>query len=525
MVLRKPYRFLIKHFRFIHLLLALMSGYLLMKTNNLINFFNAYINNSETLIGSGTSDEYFTGLMILFSIGILAGSAIILFIMKMKEKPIKFYIINIVLYSFIAIIYLYDKSIIQRMELSTLDIRTVKLTGDLTLICFLVQTLSTIILFVRAIGFNIRRFNFEQDLKLDISESDNEEFEFDVEIDKNKLKRKFNKKIRNFKYSYHENKFLINIAILLVLVLIGLLIILNKTVFNKVYKQNTVMNVSDYSYLVTNSYVVNTDYYNNKITDNYLVVVKLKIKSIRTEIKKFETARVLLRIGKVKYNPTTAYKDSLVDLGNTYNGNKLSNEFKDYILVFEIPKKYISKKKIFTYSDPYNGVFKTKLSTKKINNKAKAKAKLGEKLTFNTEIIKNVDFSITNFSLDNKIKSTYNFCETSNVCYDSYEYITPSLSDNYTKVLLKIEGNANFNGQTISNFDDLADFVRIFGTIRYKMNDEIKEMNIKIKEIVPTKSKKEGTYYFEILDEIKHSPEISIVFKIRGSEYEYVLKS
>ena len=57
------------------------------------------------------------------------------------------------------------------------------------------------------------------------------------------------------------------------------------------------------------------------------------------------------------------------------------------------------------------------------------------------------------------------------------------------------------------------------------MNDEIKEMNIKIKEIVPAKSKKEGTYYFEILDEIKHSPEISIVFKIRGSEYEYVLKS
>lgn len=524
MVLRKPYRFLIKHFRFIHLILAIMSASLLMSTNNLIKFFNGYLNNSETLIGSGTSDEYFTPIMVLLCLGILVGSAIILFIMKMKDKPIKFYIVNIISYLIILAIYFYDKSVIGRLELSTLDIRTIKLSSDLTFICFLVQTLSTIILFVRAVGFNIRKFDFEQDLKFDIDEKDNEEFEFNVEFDKNKYRRKLNKKIRDFKYSYHENKFLINVVILLILVIIGLLIFLNKKVLHKVYTQNTAINTSEYTYIVTNSYMVNTSYNNKKLTDNNLVVVRFKVRTSLSNIKKFETARVLLYVGKVRFNPTTKYKDDLVDLGITYTDNKIGNEFSEYILVFEIPKKYNSKKKTLVYSDPYTKNYKVQLSTKKIKQNSKVTAKLNQTMKFDTQIIKNIEFNISSFMIDNKMKASYNFCETKTDCYNSYEYITPTLSDNYTKTILKIDSTINFNNQKITGFNDLSDFIETLGTIRYTINNEEKEMSTKIKEVIPAKSKKEGTYYFEIYDEIKHASKISLVFKIRNSEYEYVLK-
>ena len=63
MILKKPYKFLIKHFRMIHLILAIMSGYLLAKTNNILGFFNEYLNNNETLIGTGTVSEYFNNTM------------------------------------------------------------------------------------------------------------------------------------------------------------------------------------------------------------------------------------------------------------------------------------------------------------------------------------------------------------------------------------------------------------------------------------------------------------------------------
>ena len=351
MVLRKPYRFLIKHFRFIHLLLALMSAYLLSRTNNLISFFNEYLSNTETIVGTGTSDEYFSILMILLSLGVFIGSIVILVIMKMKDKPIKFYIISIIAYLFIVIVYLYDNSIIEQMELRTLDIRTIKLASDFTLMCFLVQTFSTIILFIRAIGFNVKKFNFDEDLQFDIDEKDNEEFEFNVDIDKNRLQRNFKKNIRDLKYNYHENKFIINIAMVVVLIVIGVFIFLNYTVYNKVYKQNSVVKTSEYSYIIKNSYVVDSDYRNKKITNNSLVIVKFLIRNNTLDKKQFEPARVLLHVGKIKYNPTDKYNDSVVDFGKVYKDEKVTENYKEYLLVFEIPNKHANKKMILSYTD------------------------------------------------------------------------------------------------------------------------------------------------------------------------------
>lgn len=529
MVLRKPYRFLIKHFRFIHLLIALMGSYLLYRTNELVKFFNEYINGSETLVGIGTSNEYFSLMMIIFIFLILIGTITILVIMKMKDKPVLFYTINIITYIIVAIIYVYDNSIIQKLELSALDIRTIKLASDLTLICFITQTISTIILFIRGIGFSIKKFNFEQDLRLEIDESDNEEFEFDVSIDRNRIKRNFKKSLRNIKYTYHENKFIINIVVLIILVLIGIGIFLNVRK-NKTYKLNQYISAYGINYTITDSYLVNTDYKGNEITDNYLVVTKIKVKNTLSTKEKLVTARMLLKIGKVTYNPTTKYSNKIIDLGTTYNDSYLKSDYEDYLIVFEIPKKYSNKKMIFSYSDPYNGDFKTKLSLKKLDNSTNSdKTELTKELTLNDNLFKNISFSINNYEINDKIKATYRFCETKTVCYDSYEYIVPTFTDNYTKTILKISSTINFNEQKISGYDDLADFIETFGVIKYKVkeNNEIveKEMNTKIKRVNPIKSSEKGVYYFEIYDDIKNAMDISLILNIRNAKYEYVLKT
>ena len=105
MVLRKPYKFLIKHFKVIHLVLAIMSSYLLVRTNSLTKFFGEYISGNETLVAVGTSTEYFGLMMIMFIILLLVGLIAILIIMKMKDKPVVFYIISIIAYIFIGIIF------------------------------------------------------------------------------------------------------------------------------------------------------------------------------------------------------------------------------------------------------------------------------------------------------------------------------------------------------------------------------------------------------------------------------------
>lgn len=525
MVLRKPYRFLIKNFRIIHLILAIMSGYLLTRTNNLLNFFNDYLKNSETLIGTGTVNEYFNSLMIISVLVILIGTIIISIIMKMKDKPILFYIINIICYIFIGAIYAYDSSLITKLEVSIIDVRTIKLASDFTLMCFLVQTLSTIILSIRGVGFNLKKFEFGKDIELQIDEKDNEEFEFEVSIDKNKIKRNIKKNIRNLKYSYHENKFITNIIVLIFIIIIGIILYLNFEVYNKVYKKGEMITTPQFTYSLVDSYVTNKDYKNNQITDNYLVVTKLKIKNNTKEKKQFETARVLLHIGKVTYNPTTKYKDRLIDLGTDIENKNIQNEFEEYVITFEIPKKDISEKMILSYNDISDKERNIKLNNIKFEKtEEKTVSKLNEFIKIDDNLLKNIKFKINNFEINNKIKATYNFCETRDICYESYEYVVPSLTDNYDKYILKIESEIDFNNQTIKNFNDLSDFIETFGTINYVVNGVNKEMNTKIIEIMPMKSKKNGIYYFEVYSDIKNASEISILLNIRNKTYEYKIK-
>ena len=44
MVFRRPYAFLIKHFRLIHIILFILFAYITFKANNILTFFKDYIN-------------------------------------------------------------------------------------------------------------------------------------------------------------------------------------------------------------------------------------------------------------------------------------------------------------------------------------------------------------------------------------------------------------------------------------------------------------------------------------------------
>jgi len=86
MVLKKPYAFIIKHFRAIHLLLLIPIFYLIIKTRAIFYFFNSYvsygysINFSEVL--TNISSEYINILMYIAFL--LVFTAYFLFIKDFK---------------------------------------------------------------------------------------------------------------------------------------------------------------------------------------------------------------------------------------------------------------------------------------------------------------------------------------------------------------------------------------------------------------------------------------------------------
>ena len=72
MILKKPYAFLIRHFRIIHLLLLVPMAYLIHRTFRVVSFFRTYVSNNYTTSIINIAAEhisYFMYLAVLVIIG------------------------------------------------------------------------------------------------------------------------------------------------------------------------------------------------------------------------------------------------------------------------------------------------------------------------------------------------------------------------------------------------------------------------------------------------------------------------
>jgi Na+/melibiose symporter-like transporter len=97
-ILRKPYAFLIKNFKKIHLIIFLLTAFTIYNSSRILSFFNDYVLNKTAFYSNSLADEYIFGYMYILSILISVFSIIIYILMKQKEKPRKLYIIMIILY-------------------------------------------------------------------------------------------------------------------------------------------------------------------------------------------------------------------------------------------------------------------------------------------------------------------------------------------------------------------------------------------------------------------------------------------
>ena len=165
MLFKKPFAFLIKYFKVIHFALTIMTAYLLFRTNHIFRFIGEYMNSSISTIGTRITSSLFTPAMIVVMIGILILTFIILGLMSFKKKPTRFYVFNIIVYCFVTFVLVYSYTNIKTLEIGLLDVRTLKLIRDFCLLALILQSLSLITVGMRATGFNIKKFDFEQDLE------------------------------------------------------------------------------------------------------------------------------------------------------------------------------------------------------------------------------------------------------------------------------------------------------------------------------------------------------------------------
>lgn len=532
MILRKPYAFFIKHFKLIHIILAVLVFYSIYKTKLLLDFFNEYSLATINVAGQDLVTPLLPTLFQIIPILIIIFATIVLFVMAYKKKPYLFYIITIIVYIYVLIITQVSKGTLNTLYTTLVDVRTIRLIRDLITIAFATQLFSLIIILVRATGFDVKKFDFKSDLKeLEISEEDREEVEVQINFDPNKKLRTLRKKIRYLKYSYKENRLFFNSIFVVTVVSLVLVITLSIFSGDKIIKQNVYFSGNNFTVNLTDSYLVNTDYKGKLINeDYYYLLVKLQIKNNTNRIFGLDIATTKIIIGNYSYVPTTKNKSSFFDFGTIYQNENIGQEFETKVLVYEIPKELIDEDIIFSFVDKNtvdkNGNFtstKVKIEYQDLTGITSLEtAKLQEELSFENSILKDYKINITSFDIQNNYKLQYNFC-ISNECYPSYEYLKPSITSNYDKVLLKITGSLT-KQNSIDNIYDLYDFIDYFGNLYYVIDGERKVQSIQFKEVKSKKANQENTYYIEILKEVENASSISLVFTIRNRNYEYVLK-
>ena len=532
MILRKPYAFFIKHFKLIHIVLAILLCYSIYNTKVLLDFFNEYAASIINVIGQDLTATLLSTLFQIVPIFIVIFTIAILVVMVVKKKPTLFYVVNIVIYIYLLIIIQVSKSTLNTMSLTLIDARTVRLVRDLIMVAFVAQIFSAVIIIIRATGFDVKKFNFKEDLKdLEISEEDREEFEVQINFDKNKLVRNIRKTIRYLKYAYKENRLLANsIASFLVVLIVGLTCFV---IFTKppVIEQNNLFSGNSFTMAITDSYLTNTDYEGKQLDeDYYFLILRVKIKNNSLTPSGLDIATTKILIGNYVYTPTDLKRDSFSDFGVVYQGENIETEYEYKVFVYQIPKQLINHEMTFSFVDKNSVNKDSKFKSTKVKIqyvdltgiKSSQKVQLTNELEFKDSILPDYTVKINNFSVQKQYKLNYDFC-IAKECHTSYEYVKPSVTTNYNKAILRINGSLN-RGLSIPGVYDLYDFIEKFGRIYYTVDGTKKVQTVKLKEVVPNRVKDSSTYYIEVLEEVLQAQNLSIVFTIRDRNYEYILK-
>lgn len=537
MVLRKPYAFFIKHFKLFHLFLSVFFVYSLFRMTGVISFINTYSNSGATLITMNDVKSIFNNLDFIIPIIMLALCLLLLTVMSLKKKPNKFYMFATITSIVLLIVNIYGYVTLKQLTVDWLEIVRIDTLADIYIFVMIACMVSCAISISRAIGFNISRFDFNNDiLQFDLSEEDNAEFEVVVDFDVNDLKRNAQKKVRYFRYFLKENRSIIIWTSAVIVVSLGLYGIFNFLKYNKHVIKTSSFSSQTYNGFninINNAYIIDNDLKGNKLNDNkHLVVVDVTLTNNGyKEEKQFLTGTVNINAGNDNYYTTKKYDSVITDLGKMYNDEKIRPNTKQTsyalrrLLVFEVPENHLNSKILFGVRDfKTDKMVYTQLEPTNLSNldSKDQDYKIGDELDLKDSTINGAKIKIDSYKVAPKFKVNYNFCTTSKICINSTEYLVPTTTNSrYDKTLIQLNGSFEFNSDNIIN--DFYKLFSNFGYIEYRIGDKLYRQDSMFKEIKSNKLKQSNVYYIEVNKDIEKADSVYMGFKIRNMDYRYYL--
>ena len=509
MIIRKPYAFLIKNFKKIHIVLLLLSLFAAYKCFDVSRFVNDFMQ-------FGTYDYYADPItnhislwLQLSLIIMIIGSTAILFLLRYKEKPWKLYLIPIIEYISLLFVLNMIKGFFN-VYTSLVKTTDVRLSRDLLVIFMIAQIPAIAIFVMRVFGLDKKRFNFNQDEEfLNLNEKDREEVEINIDIDKNSLKRFWKRTKRNINYFYTEHKAIcIGIVVILVCA-IGINSYKYIFVTNKSYAAGELYSANGYSMKIKNAYYTDKDYRGKVITrksDFIIVEVEVKNNSKRRSI---EMENFHIKNGTKDYVSTRkTYANEFYDIGTTYDAVKelSQGEETSFIIVYKVDKNLDKNKFVMYYQEKTGYLRKIKISVQDVSKIEKQKdLSLGDYMKIET--INNPD-EISIDSVEVSDSATY----ISRDCNGDQKTLT--VDQNHSILTITF-------GSEVYTAPNMIKFLTRHGKITYVNSlGENKEIDI---ENAINKKYSGKIVFLKVPKEVTNDTELTLNMVIRNKEYNYKL--
>jgi hypothetical protein len=512
--------------------------YVAVQVNGIVSFYKNYVSNGYTAtITENMASNYIGVLLILSLVVIIIALIGIIVLLQSKKKPNKVYSFTLFYYIILFVLIIISAILINSLSKGLWGTTSARTYRDLSVIFVLPQYLCILLIGIRALGFDVKKFDFKKDIEeLELTEADQEEVELNINFDTTKARRTARRFLRETKYYYLENKFIISVLGGILLVIGAFFVYKNYEKVTYTYSEGKTFNYNSYTIKVMDSMITNEDLHGKKIAnisdDSVFLIVKLQITNNALTDRKLTYNNLKLYIDGKYYYPTLDIGNYFIDYGDPYMDNLLrSKDSHTYIIPYVIEQSDASKSakiSIFNGTATKTKEFVAKkiivkLSPKKYYDTTRVRtANIGEVVSFSGSLIGDSSLTIKSSEFTTRYEYKYESCYDTDNCRTYTDYVVSDTTYLHKLALIVMDYDFTLDSEVAlnDNVNSINLFANAFMQVEYTYNNT--ESIADVTYVTPTRLK--DKLILQTDGYIMDAEHVNLIITIRNKSYAVTLK-
>ena len=534
MIIKNPYRYISKYYKYICLIMLIPLLYLTLKFYDIGKFFRDYVASDYTTFETKIAETYITGLCFGTIFGMLLFNAFISIVFATKKRGSTMHIVIIIYTILLAISAFIFHVVMNSIEARIAEPTLIRVIRDWSNIISIPGFILLPATLATAIGFNFKTFRIERQYDAFIGEDEegmSDEFELKVGERETTAKGGMVHLIREAKYYVLENKFVFKIIGVILLIIIGISTYMNFQVYNKRYTVNQEFVLNNFTMSLKESYITNVDYRGTLIAkDKYYLAIKLTIQNKSSKVRNIDSANFRIFLGDTEIFPSYDRSSRFIDIGKNYHGeNIVGKSINDYVFVYELTEDQLQTQyqmKILTNSvlgDNNKLINSYKIINIKpeyiLKTKNLGSAKIGSEITLKETVLGNTTYKLKSLEVADSYPFEYQICDINKVCTTIRDTVVQSGGKTLLIIDDEIKWDQNSSYFKNSDQDFYGDFVKIKYGYSVSYNGEVSDRDEK--SILRNKTPAQVTNYkiYEVPAVVKRADYIQLEYSIRNKVF------